>query len=135
MKIDDPALSAHGWLSDAVHQGLAELHTAELASFPVEAEDGSLQGLVIATELGLVEGTLAGPAVDGFPGLILDLRLWRDVPVSARARIDTQHGVHSARVVLTVGGRTISSYALRTREAATDVIREVLIRSGQVGRA
>ena len=135
MKIDDPALSTHGWMSDAVHQGLAELHTTELASFPVEAEDGTLEGLMIATELGLVEGTLAGPAVDGFPGLILDLRLWRDVPVSARARIDTQHGAHGARVLLTMGGRTITSYSLRTREAATDFIREVLVRASQAGRA
>ena len=69
----------------------------DLATFPMEADDGSLERLMIATEMGLVEGTLSYPAVDGFPGLILDLHLWRDVPVSARARIDTQQGAHAAR--------------------------------------
>ena len=135
MKIQDPGLSEHGWMADAVHQGLAELHAAELATLPIEGADGSVERLMIATDLGLVEGTLAEPAIDGFPGLILDLRLWRDVSVSARARIDTQHGAHAARALLTVGDQTISSYSLRTRDAARDFIREVLVRASQAGRA
>jgi hypothetical protein len=126
MKLDDPALSSHAWLVDAVREALAALHATELAAFPVESPDGKLDRLLIATDLGLVEGTLTGPPIEGMPGLVLDLRLWRDVVVSARARVDTQHGAHAARLILTIGDRTVTSYELRTRDAAEAFIVEVL---------
>lgn len=126
MKLDDPELSEHGWLRDAVEVGLRELHATELASFPIEAHDGTLERLMVATDLGIVEGTVSGPPVDGFPGLILDLRLWRDCKVSARARVDAQHGAHDARAALTVNDRTVSSWSLHTRDAANEFIGIVL---------
>lgn len=126
MKLDNPEFSEHGWLADAVAAGLRELHATELASFPVEAHDGSLERLMVATDLGVIEGTISGPPVDGFPGLILDLRLWRDCKVTARARVDAQHGAHDARALLTINDRPVSSWSLRTREAANDFIAVVL---------
>lgn len=126
MKLDDPNLSEHGWLTDAVRVGLQELHVTELASFPVEAHDGSLERLMIATDLGVVEGTVSGPPVDGFPGLVLDLRLWKDCKVSARARVDAQHGAHDARALLTINERPVSSWSLHTRDAANEFIAIVL---------
>lgn len=126
MKLDDPNLSEHGWLADAVRVGLKELHATEIASFPIEAHDGTLERLMVATDLGVVEGTVSGPPVDGFPGLILDLRLWKDCRVSARARVDAQHGAHDARASLVVNDRTISSWSLPTREAANEFIKVVL---------
>jgi len=134
VKLDDPKLSEHAWLLDAVRDGLAQLHTTELATFPMEAADGTLERLLIATELGLVEGTLSGPPIEGMPGLVLDLRLWRDVPVSARARVDTQHGAHGARASLTIGERVVSSWSLPTRQAADEFIGEVLAQARRVGR-
>ena len=122
MQVADPALAEHRWLADAVAVGLLELHVTELASFPIEAQDGSLERLLIATDLGIVEGTISGPPVNGIPGLVLDLRLWRDCQVTARARVDAQHGAHDARASLTVNGRTVSSWSLRTREAANEFI-------------
>ena len=131
MKLDNPELSEHGWLVDAVRVGLAELHAAELASFPIEAHDGALERLMIATDLGIVEGTISGPPVDGFPGLVLDLRLWKDVKVSARARVDAQHGAHDARALLMVNERTISSWSLSTRTAANEFIAVVLMQASK----
>jgi hypothetical protein len=131
MKLDNPELSEHGWLADAVAVGLRELHVTELASFPIEAHDGSLERLMVATDLGIVEGTISGPPVDGFPGLILDLRLWRDCKVSARARVDAQHGAHDARASLMVNDRTVSSWSLRTRDAANEFIAVVLAEAGR----
>jgi hypothetical protein len=135
VKLGDPDLSAHNWLAEAVREGLAGLKAEELASFPIETPDAGLERLMIATDLGLVEGTLTGPPVDGMPGLVLDLRLWRDVPVSARARVDTHHGTHLARLLMSIGGHTVSSYELRTRQAANDFIAEALNRASRVGGA
>ena len=42
--------------------------------------------------------------------------------MTARARVDAQHGAHDARASLTVNGRTVSSWSLRTREAANEFI-------------
>jgi hypothetical protein len=135
MKLGDSDLSAHGWLAEAVREGLAGLQVVELATFPIEAPDGALERLMIATDLGLVEGTLSGPPVDGMPGLVLDLRLWRDVSVSARARVDTHHGTHLARLLMNVDGHVVSSYEPRTRQAALDFIAEALGRASRAGRA
>jgi hypothetical protein len=100
----------------------------------VELPDGGLERLLIATELGLVEGTLTGPPIEGMPGLALDLRLWRDVPVSARARVDTQHGAHAARLILSIGARTVTSYELRTRVAAEEFISQALVLASRAAR-
>jgi hypothetical protein len=135
MKLGDPDLTAHGWLAEAVREGLAALKAEELATFPIEAPDGALERLMIATDVGLVEGTLSGPPVDGMPGLVLDLRLWRDVSVSARARVDTHHGTHLARVLLNVSGHVVSSYELPTRQAALDFVAETLGRLSRAARA
>ncbi len=132
MKLDNPDLSEHDWLVDAVHEGLAELHAVELASFPVEAHDGALERLMIATDIGVIEGTISGPPVDGFPGLVLDLRLWKDVKVSARARVDALRGAHEARALLTINDRTISSWSLNTRTAANEFIGVVLAEASKV---
>ena len=132
MKLDNPDLSEHGWLVDAVREGLVELHVVELATFPVEGHDGALERLMIATDLGIIEGTISGPPVDGFPGLILDLRLWKDTKVSARARVDAQHGAHDARALLTINERTISSWSLSTRTAANEFIGAVLAEASKV---
>ena len=135
MRLEEPGLDGHRWLLDAVREGLTGLGATELATFPVEAPDGALERLMIATDLGQIEGTLTGPPIDGFPGLVLDLRLWRDVRVSARARVDTQHGAHAARLILTVNDRTVSSYELRTRDAAESFIAAVLTQASQASRA
>ena len=133
MKLDDPNLSEHRWLADGVAVGLRELHATELATFPIEAHDGSLERLMIATDLGVVEGTVSGPPVDGFPGLILDLRLWKDCKVSARARVDALHGAHDGRASLVVNERTVSSWALHTRDAANEFIGIVLQEASRRG--
>jgi hypothetical protein len=133
VKLRDPELSAHGWLADAVREGLSVLKTEEIASFPIEAPDGGIERLMIVSDIGLVEGTLSGPPIDGMPGLVLDLRLWRDVAISARARVDTHHGTHLARVQLNIGGHVVSSYETRTRQAALDFIAEALGRTAHQG--
>jgi hypothetical protein len=133
MKLDDPTLSDHNWLVDPVRAGLSELRATELASFPVEASDGSLERLMIATDLGVVEGTLGGPTVDGMPRLTLELSLWRNIPMSARVNVDAQHGAHTARVLLNIGERTVSSWSLDTRQAAIDFIAEALRQASQSG--
>jgi len=126
MKLDDPRLSSHHWLLDAVHQGLREIHATELASLPVERDDGSLERLMIATDVGLVEGATTGQLIDGMPGLTLDLKLWRDVRLTARVRVDAQHGAHTARVILDLDDRTVSSWSSGAVECAAEFATEAI---------
>jgi hypothetical protein len=134
MKLDDQRLSSHHWLLDGVHQGLREIRATELASLPVEGDDGKLERLLVATDVGLVEGATTGQFIDGFPGMTLDLRLWRDVRLSARVRVDPQHGTHTARVILDLDGRTVSSWSNSTVECAAEFAAAAIAQAAASGR-
>lgn len=134
MQLADPRLSSHHWLLDAVRQGLREIRAAELASLPVEGHGGKLERLMIATDVGLVEGATTDQIIDGMPGLALDLKLWRDVRVSARIRVDPQHGAHAARVILNLDDRTVSSWSNDVLECAAEFIAEAIAQAAAARR-
>jgi len=134
MKLDDPRLSSHHWLLDAVREGLKEIRATELASFPVESRDQTLERLLVATDLGLIEGTLGKPPLGGMPSLTLDLRLWRDVRVSARIRVEPQHGAHWADVTLDLDGRAVSTWSNDATASAAEFAAEALAQAAAARR-